>query len=238
MSGSLTCNVMAGGGCHTGRVPDQDPEPGGAPPSIDQQIPRLRHGPRSVRVRGRNGTGNSRARPAITIRSAQSSWGLRFCRRSTATSWRSTSSSASFDAADRASSTIHPARRTNIPFAEAVARVRQALKDQGFGVLTEIDVQATLRDKLGQDMEDYLILGACNPPLAHRALAADRKIGLLLPCNVVVRTAGAQTIIEALNPQVMAEVAGQPSLKPVADEATGRIRAALDSLQDAGGPAR
>ena len=128
--------------------------------------------------------------------------------------------------------------RTHIPFAEAVARVRQALKDQGFGVLTEIDVQATLRDKLGQDMEDYLILGACNPPLAHRALDADRKIGLLLPCNVVVRTAGAQTIIEALNPQVMAEVAGQPALKPVAAEATSRIRAALDSLQDADRPGR
>jgi uncharacterized protein (DUF302 family) len=126
--------------------------------------------------------------------------------------------------------TIH----TPIPFAEAVARVREALKAQGFGVLTEIDVQATLRDKLGQDIEDYLILGACNPPLAHRALDADRKIGLLLPCNVVVRTAGGQTIVEALNPQIMAEVAGQPSLKPVADEATTRIRAALDSLQDLG----
>ena len=124
--------------------------------------------------------------------------------------------------------------RTPIPFAEAVARVREALKAQGFGVLTEIDVQATLRDKLGQDIEDYLILGACNPPLAHRALDADRKIGLLLPCNVVVRTAGDQTIIEALNPQVMAEVADQPSLRPVADEATTRIRAALDSLQDLG----
>ena len=124
--------------------------------------------------------------------------------------------------------------RTPIPFAEAVARVREALKAQGFGVLTEIDVQATLRDKLGQDMEDYLILGACNPPLAHRALDADRKIGLLLPCNVVVRTAGGQTIIEALNPQIMAEVADQPSLRPVADEATTRIRAALDSLQDLG----
>ena len=128
--------------------------------------------------------------------------------------------------------------RTHIPFAEAVGRVRQALKAQGFGVLTEIDVQATLRDKLGQDMEDYLILGACNPPLAHRALDADRKIGLLLPCNVVVRTAGAHTIIEALNPEVMVEVAGQPSLKPVADEAASRIRAALDSLQDADRPAR
>ena len=128
--------------------------------------------------------------------------------------------------------------RTPIPFAEAVARVREALKAQGFGVLTEIDVQATLRDKLGQDIEDYLILGACNPPLAHRALDADRKIGLLLPCNVVVRTADDQTIIEALNPQVMAAVTGQPSLKPVADEATSRIRAALDSLKDSGRPAR
>ena len=128
--------------------------------------------------------------------------------------------------------------RTPIPFAEAVARVREALKAQGFGVLTEIDVQATLRDKLGQDIEDYLILGACNPPLAHRALDADRKIGLLLPCNVVVRTEGAETIVEALNPEVMAEVAGRPSLKPVADEASSRIRAALGSLQDTGGPAR
>ena len=127
---------------------------------------------------------------------------------------------------------------TSIPFAEAVARVRDALKAQGFGVLTEIDVKATLRDKLGQDIEDYLILGACNPPLAHRALDADRKIGLLLPCNVVVRTADGQTIIEALNPQVMVEVAGQPSLKPVADEATSRIRAALDSVRDASGPSR
>ena len=124
--------------------------------------------------------------------------------------------------------------RTAIPYAEAVPRVREALKAQGFGVLTEIDVRATLRDKLGQEIEDYLILGACNPPLAHRALDADRKIGLLLPCNVVVRTADDQTIIEALNPQIMAEVADQPSLRPVADEATTRIRAALDSLQDLG----
>jgi len=128
--------------------------------------------------------------------------------------------------------------RTPIPFAEAVARVRAALMAQGFGVLTEIDVQATLRDNLGQEMEDYLILGACNPPLAHRALDADRRIGLLLPCNVVVRTADGQTIIEALNPQVMVEVAGQPALRQVADEATSRIRAALDSLEDAGRPAR
>ena len=120
--------------------------------------------------------------------------------------------------------------RTPIPFTEAVTRVREALKAQGFGVLTEIDVQATLRDKLGAEMEEYLILGACNPPLAHRALAADRRIGLLLPCNVVIRTEAGQTIIEALDPQTMVAVAGQPALQPVADEAATRLRAALDSL--------
>jgi len=122
--------------------------------------------------------------------------------------------------------------RIPVPFAEAAVRVRDALKAQGFGVLTEIDVQATLRDKLGEDMEPYLILGACNPPLAHRALAADRRIGLLLPCNVVVRAEATQTVIEALDPQAMVTVAGEASLQPVAGEAASRLRAALDSLQD------
>jgi uncharacterized protein (DUF302 family) len=122
--------------------------------------------------------------------------------------------------------------RTGLPFAEAVAHVREALKAQGFGVLTEIDVQATLRDRLGENMEPYVILGACNPPLAHRALAADRSIGLLLPCNVVIRADSGQTVIEALDPQTMIAVAGNPALQPVADEAASRLRAALDSLTD------
>jgi uncharacterized protein (DUF302 family) len=124
--------------------------------------------------------------------------------------------------------------RVRAPFAEAAARVRGALQAQGFGVLTEIDVQATLRDKLGEEIEEYLILGACNPPLAHRALAADRRIGLLLPCNVVVRAEAGQTVVEALDPQIMVAVTGQRSLQPVADEAAARLRTALDSLQDSG----
>ena len=124
--------------------------------------------------------------------------------------------------------------RMAVPFPEAVRRVREALAAQGFGVLTEIDVRATLRDKLGADMEDYLILGACNPPLAHQALAADRKVGLLLPCNVVIRTGHGQTIIEALDPQNMAEVAGPATLRPVAAEAAARIRAALAAIGEAG----
>ena len=104
----------------------------------------------------------------------------------------------------------HPtgtAVRAAAPFADAVARVREAFQAQGFGVLTEVDVQATLRDKLGVDMESYL-LGACNPSLAHQALNADRRIGLLLPGNVVVRAEASQTVIEALDPQAMVAVAG------------------------------
>jgi len=101
-------------------------------------------------------------------------------------------------------------------------------------VLTEIDVQATRRDKLGVDMEPYLILGACNPSLARQALNADGRIGLPLPCNVVVRAEASQTVIEALDAQAMVAVAGEPSLQPVADEAATGLRAALDTLREAG----
>ncbi|BBZ44183.1 DUF302 domain-containing protein [Mycobacterium parmense] len=118
-------------------------------------------------------------------------------------------------------------------FDDAVARTRESLARQGFGVLTEIDVQATLKAKLGHEMEDYLILGACNPPLAQRALEANRQIGLLLPCNVVVRTdpdhAGA-VLVEAMNPGLLVEVTGEPELRPVAEEVTAKLRAAIDSL--------
>ena len=118
----------------------------------------------------------------------------------------------------------------DLPFADAVGRVRAALAEQGFGVLTEIDVTATLRARLGEQMEDYLILGACNPPAAHQALGIDRSIGLLLPCNVVVRAIPAGTLVEALDPQVMVTLTGQPELKPVADEVGRRLARALAAL--------
>ena len=125
--------------------------------------------------------------------------------------------------------------RLDVPFSQAVARVRAALAGQGFGVLTEIDVTATLKAKLGEQIEDYVILGACNPPLARRALAADRSIGLLLPCNIVLRATPAGTVVEALDPQIMATLTGRPELKPVADEAARRLATALADLKKPAG---
>jgi uncharacterized protein (DUF302 family) len=115
-------------------------------------------------------------------------------------------------------------------FATTVDAVREALAAQGFGILTEIDLAATLKAKLGHDMEDYVILGACNPPLAHRAIEADRAIGLLLPCNVVVRREGDHTLVQALDPNTMVTLTGLPALQPVAQEAAARLDAALASL--------
>ena len=118
----------------------------------------------------------------------------------------------------------------DLGYAEAVSRARDALAGQGFGVLTEIDVQATLREKLGLEMEPYLILGACNPELAHQALEVDRSIGVLLPCNVVVSGNGDGSRVQILDPQMMASVTELPALQPLADEASTRLQAVLDSL--------
>ncbi|BDU04569.1 DUF302 domain-containing protein [Rhodococcus pyridinivorans] len=118
-------------------------------------------------------------------------------------------------------------------FTDAVAQTRMALQEQGFGVLTEIDMQATLKAKLGEDMERYLILGACNPPLAHRAVGVNRQIGLLLPCNVIVRedpTTEGAVVVEAMNPQLMVQVTGEPELEAVAEDAGRRLQAAIDTL--------
>ena len=118
-------------------------------------------------------------------------------------------------------------------FDEAVQRTRTALAQQGFGVLTEIDMKATLKAKLGEDMEEYLILGACNPSLAHQAVNVDRQIGLLLPCNVVVRadpTDNKTVIVDAMNPRLLVEVSGEPALEAVAAEVSAKLQAAIDSL--------
>ena len=113
----------------------------------------------------------------------------------------------------------------------ARARVEAALSEQGFGVLTEIDVAATLKKKLGKDIPPQVILGACNPVLADRALEAEASIGLLLPCNVVLRSVGKnRTVVEALDPAVMVSVTGNPALEPVAAEARAKLIAAFDAL--------
>jgi len=116
------------------------------------------------------------------------------------------------------------------PFDQVVPAVRASLAEQGFGVLTEIDVQATMKAKLGEDLAPYVILGACNPPLAHRALQADPSLGLLLPCNVVVRETDAGTIVEAIDPMTMVSVSDNPALQPVADKAASLLRKALAAL--------
>ena len=118
----------------------------------------------------------------------------------------------------------------DVPYNEAVTRVTAALKDQGFGIQTEIDVRQTLKDKLDIDVEPQIILGARNPHLAHRALQIDPRVAALLPCNVVVRTGQGRTVIDALDPKIIAEVPDNPDLAPIAEEAGQRIRAALDAL--------
>jgi uncharacterized protein (DUF302 family) len=118
-------------------------------------------------------------------------------------------------------------------FEDAVGRTRDALTQQGFGVLTEIDVRAALKSQLGVDIEDYLIVGACNPALTHQAINEDRETGLLLPCNVLVRADPGnpgRVIVEAMNPGMLLEITGDLALKAIADEVTNKLCAAIASL--------
>lgn len=121
-----------------------------------------------------------------------------------------------------------------LPYEQAVERTTAALKDQGFGVLTTIDVKATLKVKLDRDFRKYTILGACNPPLASRAFDADIDVGLLLPCNVVVyEVSPDRSVVAALAPKIMVQVApGSTGLRTVASEADERLRAALKTLPE------
>ncbi len=118
-----------------------------------------------------------------------------------------------------------------MPYDKVIPRVKEALKAEGFGVLTEIDVRQTLREKLGTEMEPYLILGACNPTLAHQALELEPQIGLLLPCNVVVRATGDGCRIEVADPEVMLGIADSEQLKAIAEEAKRRLLRALATLK-------
>ena len=116
-------------------------------------------------------------------------------------------------------------------FTDALAATREALADQGFGILTEIDIQATLKAKLDVDVPAQVILGACRPPLAHAALQVEPSVGLLLPCNVVIRALDDDTtVVEALDPKVMVSLTQNGALSSVADEAGQRLAAALDAL--------
>ena len=117
---------------------------------------------------------------------------------------------------------------TDRSFADAVDRVRAELQAEGFGVLCEIDVQATLKAKLGVDTAPYLILGACNPPLAHRALEAEPDLGVLLPCNVVVYERGGRTTVSAVDAERMLSIVGNDALSPIAREVRERLAAVVD----------
>jgi uncharacterized protein (DUF302 family) len=117
---------------------------------------------------------------------------------------------------------------TTAPFAEAVERARDELKEEGFGVLCEIDVQATLREKLGIEEEPYTILGSCNPPLAHQALSAEPELGTLLPCNVVVYERDGETHISAIDAERMLSIVDNDALAPIAAKVREKLAAVVE----------
>jgi uncharacterized protein (DUF302 family) len=115
-------------------------------------------------------------------------------------------------------------------FEQTLERVTEALGREGFGVLSDIDVAAALKKKLGVDLPAYRILGACNPPLAHRALGAEPEIGVLLPCNVVVRSEGSKTVVDIMDPLAVLELVGKPEVEEIAQEVRARLERVLASL--------
>jgi len=121
----------------------------------------------------------------------------------------------------------------SLPYAQSVERTRDALANEGFGILTEIDVAATLRKKLEIEFRPYIILGACNPPLAHRALEAELEIGLLLPCNVIVYAADdpEHTVLAALDPVEALSLSGNDAIQPIAEDVRRRLQRVLTTVE-------
>ena len=122
-------------------------------------------------------------------------------------------------------------KQLGIGFSEAVEKVRESLKKEGFGILTEIDVKETLKKKLDVDYEEYVILGACNPPFAYKALQVEKEIGLLLPCNVIVYVSDGKTFVSAINPIEAMSIVEAEGLKDIADEVKNKLEKVIDNVR-------
>jgi uncharacterized protein (DUF302 family) len=123
--------------------------------------------------------------------------------------------------------------KVGLAYPDAVARTIDLLKEEGFGVLTQIDVQKTLKEKLGVEFQRYVILGACNPPLAHRALQAEPEIGLILPCNVIVYEERGGSVVSVMDPIPALGLVGNEALRPIAADAAARLHRVIDRLTSA-----
>lgn len=121
-------------------------------------------------------------------------------------------------------------RSLDLSFGDALARTKEALKKEGFGVLCEIDIREKLKEKLGVDFRQYVILGACNPPIAHQSLQLELNLGLLLPCNVVVYVDGDRTVVAAIDAARMLSIVGNPELEGAAAQVNEKLRRAIDAL--------
>lgn len=121
-------------------------------------------------------------------------------------------------------------KTTNYSFEEAIKKVTDELKKEGFGVLTTIDVKETLKNKLNVDFKKYTILGACNPPLAHQALQAEEELGLLLPCNVIVYEKEGKSVVSVFDPMIMAHIIDNANMKPVAEEVKKKLERVLEAV--------
>ncbi|MEE9913695.1 MAG: DUF302 domain-containing protein [Deltaproteobacteria bacterium] len=119
----------------------------------------------------------------------------------------------------------------NIPYEKAVELAKEELKKEGFGILTQIDVQEVMKEKLGLDMSKYIILGACNPPNAYLAILTEENIGLMLPCNVIVYEKGGRTVLSFIRPAVAMQMVDNAELQKVEEEAEGKLKKAFDAIQ-------